>query len=41
MLNVHMHAFELFQEMWKKLYLPYKIIGKRPNELIDSYQNMI
>ena len=41
MLNVNMHGFELSQEMQGKPCLPYKVVGKRPNELSDSYHNMI
>ena len=36
-----MHILKLSQEMWGKLCLPYKVIGKRSNELSDSYHNMI
>ena len=36
-----MHILKLSQEMWGKLWLPYKVIGKRPNELCDCYHNMI
>ena len=41
MLNVNMHIFELSQEMWGKLCLPYKIIGKMSNEPSDTYHIMI
>ena len=41
MMNANMHIFELSQEMWGKLCLLYKVVGMRPNELSDSYHNMI
>ena len=41
MVNVNMHVFELSQEIWGNLCLPYKIVGKWPNEFSDSYHNVI
>ena len=35
MLNENMHIFELSQEMWGKLCLPYKVVGNMPNELVS------
>ena len=40
MVNVNIHVFELSQEMWRKFCLPYKVVGKMPNELSDSYHNI-
>ena len=31
-----MHSLKLSQEMWEKLCLPYKVVGKRSYELSDS-----
>ena len=40
MLNVIMHVLSYLKKCGGKLCLPYKVVGKRPNELSDSYHNI-